>query len=238
MELLILFLGPFVGSFMALVADRYPREEDVVWTRSHCRACGTVLGVVDLIPVVSFLAMQGRCRHCGAPIPRFTLLAEVLGFFCGLWAVLGTTNTAEAILAACFLWCLLGLALTDWLHFVLPDWLNAVLFIFAMTLPSQDPQLKLLGAVLGAGSFALIRVAYQRLRGREGLGMGDVKLMAGLGAFTGPFALPLLALIAALLTLAAALVLGRTHRHAAMPFGVALCVAAALLWATDLHLLI
>ena len=190
LDILLIALGPFVGSFLGVIADRWPREEDILFKPSACRACGRRLRAWDLIPVLSFVLQRGQCRTCGTPIPRFAPLAEVLGFFAAIWAVLGTSGPWDAVWMAVLLWSLVGLALTDALHMVLPDPLNLTLFASAL-LVADDVWLALLGAALGAGSFGAIRIAYAALRGREGLGLGDVKLMAGLGAFVGPLALPL-----------------------------------------------
>jgi len=143
-------------------------------------------------------------------------------------------------LTAVWLWLLLALILTDLIAYRLPDAATASLLAAALTkaltlalLAAMDPLWPLAGALFGSGSFLLIRWAYQALRGREGLGLGDVKLMAGIGAGIGPLWLPHMVLLAAGLCLLWAL--GQTLRRRPpaadqpLPFGAALCLAAIVL---------
>lgn len=242
---LLVLLSPAVGSFLGVLADRLARGEDVVRARSACRSCGARLGGLDLVPVLSFLWLRGRCRHCGAAIPPWALYVEIIATGAAVLAV-AAGGTAPAMLMSClFLWLLLALALSDLLWLRLPDLLTGTLFVLALgvTWNGSEPGevglgWALLGAGLGSGSFLALRIGYRALRGREGLGLGDVKLMAGLGAFAGPLDLPLLVLMGALLALLSALIgvlarsgpLHQPLRFAVMPFGAALCGAAALLW--------
>lgn len=244
--LLLILLGPAVGSFLALLADRLGRGEDIVVRGSACRTCGTGLGLRDLVPLISFMATRGRCRHCGVAIPPKLLYVEIIAAGVGLCAVLAGGGSLNMILSALFLWLLLGLTLTDLQWFRLPDMLSAALAVVAFALALLPGGIGLamacLGAGLGAGSFLALRLGYRALRGRDGLGLGDVKLMAPLGAFAGPLDLPLLVLMAALAGLACGAALhlrapggtgGDTGDKLALrmiPFGAALCGAAALLW--------
>lgn len=237
--LLLLLLGPAIGSWLAVLVDRLPRGEDTRTAPSACRACGRRLRWAQMIPLVSFIAARGRCKHCGSAIPPWLFHAELLAAGAGVLAVIRGGSLAEVALAAAFLWLLIALALADLLWMRLFDGLTAALALvaFAMALlPGwQGAVAALWGALAGAGSFAALRWSYRRLRGREGLGLGDVKLMVGLGAFAGPRDLPLLVLLAALSALAIAALHhlrgGQTlHGGHALPFGAALCLAAALLW--------
>lgn len=230
----LLSFAPFAGSFLGVLADRLCRDEDVVAKPSACRSCGTRLRVRDLIPVVSFLRLSGRCAACGTAIPRWILLIELAAFALACVAVALGRDALEIWLIAVFLWCLLALFACDCLWFRLPDLLTGALLALALALSLvtgwPPPGQALVGAAVGAGVFLALRLAYSGLRGREGLGLGDVKLMAGLGAAFGPWDLPLLVLIAALGALAAAGVTGALHATRALPFGAALCAAAAVLW--------
>lgn len=231
--LLLLAVSPAVGSFLAVLADRLPRGEDVIARPSACRACGTRLGVADLVPVLSFAVRRGRCGHCGAAIPPFVLYTEMLAMGAALAAVIVARDPAQMALVALVLWLLVALAVSDLVWFRLPDALNAALFAAALVVAWSEDRLVygLAGAALGAGSFLALRRGYRALRGREGLGQGDVKLMAGLGALLGPPDLPLMVLGAALAGLAgAALTRGGLGAARALPFGAPLCAAAAALW--------
>lgn len=242
--ILLVLISPAIGSFLGVLADRLGRGEDVVRQPSACRSCHTGLGARDLIPMLSFALSKGRCRHCTAPIPRWLPAIEIAALAAAALAVLVGTQPTEILLNAAFFWVLLTLIATDLMWFRLPDVLTGVLFLLALAISALTgwPSLAdaFLGALIGAGSFLAIRLAYQALRRREGLGLGDVKLMAGLGAALGPFHIPLMVLIAALTALAVALagaLAGRVQQPDALspsrplPFGAALCAAGAFLWA-------
>lgn len=238
--LLTVVISPFAGSFLGLLVDRLPRDEPVVIARSACRSCGTALAPHELIPLVSFALARGRCRSCAAPIPRWLPLMEIAALALALLAVVLGRTPAEIALFAGLLWTLLALAAADLMWFRLPDPLTATLLVLALAcayVTGWPPlPLALWGAAIGAGSFLAIRIGYHRLRHREGLGLGDVKLMAGLGAALGPLDLPLMVLTAALCALAAALA-GRVTSPEAlsatrpMPFGAALAAAGGVIWA-------
>ncbi|WP_204115942.1 prepilin peptidase [Shimia biformata] len=246
-SVLILLCGPVAGSFIGLLADRLPRGEPVGMTRSACRDCGARLGLRDLVPILSFIALRGRCRHCGATLPGWLLLTEIAATGLALWAVLAGMSAgmppALVGLVALVLWLLLALALTDLLWLRLPDLLTGALLVLALVLAiaGHGPPvlMALLGAGIGGGSFWLIRVTYRTLRGREGLGLGDVKLMAGIGALLGPFAIPLVVLVAAASLLAVAGLrhltgTARLSATAPLPFGAALAGAAGLVFVLTL----
>jgi leader peptidase (prepilin peptidase)/N-methyltransferase len=237
--LLLILLGPAVGSFLAVLLDRLPRDEDIVARPSSCRSCGAALSPFQMIPIVSFAVQRGRCGKCGAGIPPWLLYTELLCLGAGVLAVLQGGDLLTIILSALFLWLLVALSMGDLLWFRLFDLLTACLavvtFSMAFTADGMGLMLAFWGAVIGAGSFAALRMAYQMLRGRAGLGLGDVKLMVGLGAFVGPYDLPLLVLMAALAALGVALIqrVGAPGSLAAdrpLPFGTALCAAAAVMW--------
>lgn len=240
---LLVLISPCMGSFLAVLADRLPRGEDVVRRRSFCRNCNTPLAARDLVPILSFALSRGRCRHCGAPIPPWLLYTEIMAIGCTIVAlILGYTlgySPVEIWLSACLLWVLLALIVTDLAWFRLPDLLTAALLALALALAwstgTPGLPLALWGAVIGAGGFWVLRWGYRQLRGREGLGLGDVKLMTGLGAALGPYDLPLMLLLASLTALAVALA-GRAHSPRALsptrplPFGAALAASGAMLW--------
>lgn len=251
---LVVLAGPAAGSFAALLADRLPRGEPVVLTRSRCRGCGRRLGPVELVPILSWLWQRGRCRGCGAPLPGWLLQAELAGLGLGLGAALVAATPLQMLLGAGFLWCLLALALSDLRSYRLPDALTAALLALGLGLalagdgvtPHGWPPLgwegaparlwaALVGAVAGAAVLGALALAYRRVRGRRGLGAGDIRLIAGIGAGVGPLALPLVTLIAALagLTVAALRALRRgrrLRRGAPVPFGAFLAGAAGAVW--------
>ncbi len=230
----LLLAAPCVGSFLGVLVDRLPRSEDVTRAPSACRACGTRLGARDLVPLLSFAAARGRCRHCGAPIPPWLLYLEIAATGAAVIAVLLGDGSATMLLITGILWLLLALAVADLIWFRLPDALTLALFGAALAWVWQSSGAAgsaLWGALIGAGAFWMIRLAYRSLRGREGLGLGDVKLMAGLGALVGPWDLPQMVLMASLLALiGAGFCPGRLHGTRPLPFGAALCAATAAMW--------
>jgi len=249
--LLLLLLSPAIGSFLNVLIDRLPRDESILWPGSTCRSCKTRLRLRDLLPVVSFVLGRGCCRHCSAVIPAWHLYVELAAIGLTILALALGGPLAALILSALILWLLLALIFCDLLWFRLPDGLNAILVLAALTwaglvqlgqipppahvlLPHRLSE-ALIGATLGSASFWLIRILYQQIRGRQGLGLGDVKLMAGLGALVGPWLLPHLVLTAALMALAGTVMTALMRQRPltstrALPFGAALSLAAALIW--------
>ena len=238
-DILLLVVSPAIGSFLAVLADRLPRGEDVVRKRSACRSCGQGLGLRDLVPVASFALSRGRCRHCGAPVPPWLLYMEITAAGLAVIAVILGSGAAETWLTAALLWTLLTLAVTDLLWFRLPDLLTGLLLCLALALAwlTGRPDLSdaLWGAVIGSSVFLVLQLGYRALRGRDGLGTGDIKLMAGLGAALGPWDLPLMLLTASLAALASAVAGSVASRRPLaatrpLPFGAALAGATGLLW--------
>ncbi|MCT8161676.1 prepilin peptidase [Pseudoruegeria sp. SHC-113] len=232
----LLLIAPFVGSFLAVLADRLPRGEGVIRGRSRCRSCGAAFGWRDLVPVLSWLRLKGRCRACGGRIPAWLTASEALALVCvGLAAVAAQGGVADLVLLCLILWVAQALAFSDALWMRLPDPLVAGLLALALlraALPwGMGLPEALAGAALGSGVFWAIRFAYAQLRGREGMGLGDVKLMAPLGALVGPFGLAPMVLIAALLALGFGLIQakadGALSGTTAVPFGTTLLLAMA-----------
>ncbi|WP_374763343.1 prepilin peptidase [Yunchengibacter salinarum] len=244
---MVLMVAPFMGSFAALVADRLPEGRGWITGRSRCGACQHPLGPRDLVPTLSFLARRGRCRYCGAPIPRHLPLMEGAALLIALLAVL-TASGAVALAMAGLGWWLLVLARIDLTHWRLPDSLTLPLVPIGLALAWALPEVRdplarngaeaviwhLAAAGFGFLLFEGLRRSYRALRGREGLGGGDSRLMAGAGAFTGPLALPLMILMAALsalLVAGIARLAGRTvTAGTALPFGPVLALALWLTW--------
>ena len=230
---LVLLLGGPVGSFWAAYAERSCKGASLL-EPSRCQSCGVRLAPRDMVPVFSWILLRGRCRNCGAVLGSKLLAAEVLGFFAALLAIAGALDTADLLARALFLWLLLGLALTDLACFRLPDVLTFLLFVTGIALALLDPARSLSGAfgagLAGAGVLLALKLAYRRLRGQDGLGLGDVKLAGGLGVALGGTALPWIGLVGAtagLLAVAAG-AFGTTHRQTALPFGAFLALAAGI----------
>lgn len=228
-------MAPFVGSFLGTLILRLPNGGDVVWARSECDTCHSRLAALDMVPLLSFLARRGRCRACGAPIPRFHLWVELAAMLIAGWVVTVQTDPA-LIWSDCILgWTLLALSWIDLRHFLLPDVLTLPLVLAGLAATFWlDPfgiYDAAAGATIGFLAFYLVAIGYRALRGRDGLGRGDAKLMASAGAWVGWQGLPPVIVGAACLGIVFAVV---THLRkpqgrlgdAPIPFGP--CIALAL----------
>jgi leader peptidase (prepilin peptidase)/N-methyltransferase len=233
-----LLAAPCVGSFLGVLIVRLPRGMPIAMVRSACPHCDTRLGPIDMVPLVSYAALRGRCRHCGQPIGRFHPAVELAALAVAIMAMLAAPEPAR-IWASCLLgWTLLALAWIDWIDFLLPDVLTLPLLLAGLVLTwLWDPD-ALADHCLAAGlaylSFQGLAAAYRRLRGRDGLGGGDAKLVAAAGAWCGLAALPLVILASALIGLLAALglaLMGRTVTSTTrIPFGPCIAVAFWVVW--------
>ncbi len=253
--------GLIVGSFLNVVVHRLPRileqrwgEEareilgqtqtevepsghySLAWPPSHCPHCLRRLRLRENIPLVSYLLQLGRCRGCGAEIrPRYPILEAVTAAATvAVVAVYGLTITALGPLA--LTWALIAAAAIDQEHYLLPDSLTLPLLWAGLLWSILDPAPPTpTGAIIGAtaGYLAMWSIfhGHRLITGREGMGHGDFKLTAALGAWLGWQALPALVLIAALAGLVSALILALRNRplDQPIPFGPFLAGAGWLL---------
>ena len=233
-----MLFAPFVGSFLGVLVRRLPRGLPVALDRSRCEACGQALAARDLVPVLSYALLRGRCRMCRAAIDPAHLAIELAAVLVAVVAALVMADPLRLWLSCVLGWWLLALAWVDWDHMRLPDALTLPLLLAGLGAtwlldPDAAPE-HAAAAALGYMAFRGLAAAYRRLRGRSGLGLGDAKLLAAAGAWLGLQALPQVVLGAALLGLgmAAALALrGRPVGAAtALPFGPALCAATWAVW--------
>jgi leader peptidase (prepilin peptidase)/N-methyltransferase len=237
LSIAMVVVAPFIGSFLGVVVTRLVRGKTVIAGRSACDACGHVLGPLDLVPLASFAFLRGKCRHCGAPIDPVHPAMEAGALALALWAAL--TMGGWVLVATCIYgWMLLALSAIDLRDGLLPDILTLPLLAIGLGVSyGIDPALlrdHAIGAVAGFLAFALLAFLYRRVRGREGMGLGDAKLLAAEGAWVGWIGLPTIILFAALIGLVGALVLSRRSKGLAatdrLPFGPALAFAGWLVW--------
>lgn len=229
--------APFVGSFIGVVVERLPAGRPLALARSTCDACGRPLGVRDLVPIFSWLVRRGRCGCGSAKLSAFYPAIELAALAIAIWTALvvsGWLVLASALLG----WTLLALAVIDHRHEVLPDALTLPLIPAGLLLLWLIDPAKLwdhaIGAICGFLAFAAIGWAYERLRAREGLGLGDAKLLAAAGAWLGWQALPSVVLIGAITALAVTLArtaLGaRLAGSTRIAFGPYLALGFWLVW--------
>jgi len=232
--LYIAILGLFIGSFLNVVGLRIPQGESIISPPSHCFSCRHRLGMLDLIPVFSYLFLKGRCRYCGAavsPLYAFGELGTAL-LFVLLYSHFGLTW--ELVIGLVYISVLIAITISDLQYKVIP---NKVIYpsmaIFALfrlwhhPLPLVD---YLIGFLLGGGLFYLIA-----LLSRGGMGGGDIKLMAMIGIVSGWKLTLLTIMIASFIgTMIGGwlIALGKIKRKEPIPFGpfIALAAAVAYLW--------
>jgi leader peptidase (prepilin peptidase) / N-methyltransferase len=226
-------LGAIVGSFLNVCIYRLPLGKSIVWPSSACPFCGRELSWYENIPVVSFLALRARCRTCAAPISGRYPVVEALTavMFAAAWWYYGPQPLlASRLILGCALIVLFAIDLE---HHLLPNVITlpgvvvGLLFSFF-----TDPgwQAALFGILVGGGVLFGVAEAYYRVRHEEGLGMGDVKMLAMIGAFLG-WKLTLLTLMMASLcgTIIGVLLIvtKRGGMKYALPFGTFLALGAA-----------
>lgn len=222
-------MGVLIGSFLTVVVDRVPRGASIVAPPSACGACGTRLTAPDLVPVLSWLVLRGRCRHCGARIGIEPIVVELAT--AALFVLFGLKFGADAVVPA---FCILGAALValvwiDLREFRLPREITYTAFVLGAgalvvaALVNDEPE-RIWQAFLGAGiALAIMGTIY--LASRGGMGDGDVRLAPLLGLYLGylnpgivPVGLFLGFLLGAVVGVAV-MALGRGDRKTALPFG-------------------
>jgi len=231
-----LLLGALAGSFIATVLIRWPKGLPLPG-RSRCDRCEARLHLLDLVPVFSYAALRGRCRRCGGRIDPRHLAVELAAAAIGLVACAAHPLPLAAATALLGWWLLLVAAL-DLEHHWLPDALTLPLIPLGLAAAwaGLGPPLgeRLAGAALGWAVLAGLAFLYRSLRGREGMGGGDPKLMAALGAWVGAWQLPVLLLGAGLVGLAAVLAMRLRGEPVAatsrLPLGTLLALAAWPVW--------
>lgn len=204
--------GLIIGSFLNVCIFRIPRGESIVFPASHCPNCGAKIRPYDNVPVLSYLWLLGRCRSCRQPVslqyPAVEILNGAAYYFCALkWGAAAPTLVNSLLLSV-----LIVLVFIDWQHQILPNVLTlpgAALGILLSPLQTSslfsdpltfgiaslirqeppawilNPVGSALGALVGAGILEVVAILYKAVRKQQGLGMGDVKMMALVGAFLG-----------------------------------------------------
>ncbi len=186
-ELFVILMGLAVGSFLNVCIHRLPLKLSLVRPASRCPRCETPLKPYDNIPVIGYLMLRGRCRSCGQPISvQYPMIEIATGaLFLGAYMLFPAPLLYQRILFGC---AMIVLCFIDLEHRILPDVITlpgiVVGFVLSFFMPPGWID-SLIGLVLGGGSLWLIGEAYFRLRHEEGMGFGDVKMLAMIGAFLG-----------------------------------------------------
>ena len=253
-------VGLCVGSFLNVVIHRLPKMLERGWReqcadlagetptnapaynlivpRSQCPSCGHRIGALENIPVVSYLVLRGHCLACRAPISARYPIVELLAAFLSVAAVVRFGGLTPPALAACvFLWMLLALTLIDFDTQLLPDNLTLPLLwagLLANVLgaaPIANLRDAVIGAIAGYLTLWLVYWLFKLIRGKEGMGYGDFKLLAALGAWLGWQMLPLIVLLSSVVGAAIGISLvvfkGRDHQTP-LAFGPYLAIAGGI----------
>jgi leader peptidase (prepilin peptidase)/N-methyltransferase len=235
LELLTVTLfGLCIGSFLNVCAYRLPLGKSIVYPGSRCTSCGRELSWFDNLPVLSWVALRGRCRTCKQSVSWMYPAVEIVTALVFFVTYLTYGLTLLGVVRVVFACAMIVLFVTDLQHKILPNVITlpgVVLgFVVSFFLPPGWTS-SLIGLIVGGGFLLAIAEAYHRIRGQEGLGMGDVKLLAMIGAFLG-WKLVLLTLVFASFTgsLAGGLLIasGRGSMKYELPFGTFLAVGAVL----------
>ena len=250
-------VGLCVGSFINVVVHRLPRMLEHGWQdqcaelrgeapehrprynlmvpRSACPACGHKITAGENIPVVSWLLLRGKCSGCGAGISARYPLVEILGGFTAVCAIAKFGPTWQGLAATAFLWTLLALTFIDFDTQLLPDdltlpllWGGLLANTFGLFAPLRDA---VIGAIAGYLALWSIYWLFKLIRGKEGMGYGDFKLLAALGAWLGWKVLPLIILgssvVGAAIGITLVVIKGRDH-NVPLAFGPYLAIAGML----------
>lgn len=227
--------GAVVGSFLNVCIYRLPAEKSIVFPPSACPSCGNRIRWYDNLPIISFLLLRARCRACRTPISWRYPLVEALN---GLLTLLLFLKFGPSLtFLAFFLLCssLVVITFIDLDHQIIPDSISlpgiVLGFIFSFLLPWNGWLNSLLGIVAGGGSLLLVAWLYEKLTGKEGMGGGDIKLLAMMGAFLGWRSVPFIIFAASLVGSVigvSLMLLQKKDGKLAIPFGPFLAFGAVL----------
>ncbi|MBI2988541.1 MAG: prepilin peptidase [Deltaproteobacteria bacterium] len=242
LSLLVFIFGAIVGSFLNVCIARLPKEESIVSPPSHCPCCNTPIPFYDNIPLISYIFLRGRCRFCGERIsPRYFIVEFLMAVFAVLLLNrfgLGLTFFVNFVLVA----ALIVITFIDVDVRIVPDvislpgiGLGVLLSVIQYQWPIErlsnlpSPTSSFLGIIIGGGSLLLVAWTYQFFTGIEGMGGGDIKLLAMIGAFLGWPSIPVTLFIASLSGSAVGLIFmlarGVGSKYA-LPFAPFLCLGA------------
>ncbi|MGD0274581.1 MAG: prepilin peptidase [Syntrophales bacterium] len=233
MTLMIMVVGAAIGSFLNVCIWRLPREESIVRPPSHCPSCDQPIRFYDNIPIVSFLLLRGRCRSCGVSISWRYPLVEGLTAIMALLLFWKFGLSFQYLASFVFVAVLVVITFVDLDHQIIPDIITLpgiplflLAAVFIMNISFRDA---LIGMAIGGGLLYLIAFSYEFLTKREGMGGGDIKLLAMLGGFLGWQSLWVILLVSslsgALVGLALMIARGADLKYA-VPFGPFLAIGA------------
>jgi len=232
-EIFIFILGLCIGSFLNVCIYRLPVSKSIIHPGSMCPNCSTLIPFYDNIPVFSYLWLKGQCRNCKVSIPLRYPTVELLGGLFALGTYLSFGLTAESLIYYTFIAGLLVVTFIDLDHRIIPDVITLpgipICFAASFALPDITYKEALIGIVVGGGSLLLVAWTYSLITKKEGMGGGDIKLLAMMGAIVGWKGILFTIFTASLIgTLAGLAVMLQSRRgmKLAVPFGPFLSIGS------------
>jgi leader peptidase (prepilin peptidase)/N-methyltransferase len=231
----IFFVGMCIGSFLNVCIYRLPAGKSIVRPASACPACGTSIRWYDNIPLVSYIILRGRCRGCNTPI---SIRYPIIELLCGLFAMVIAMQYGHGLPALIYFIltaALLVITFIDIDHRIIPDIISLpgipLGFLSSFVLPQLKWSDSLIGIAAGGGTLLAVAWGYQLITGKDGMGGGDIKLLAMIGAFLGwqgvLFTIMASSLIGTAVGIVAMLRAGKDMKMA-MPFGPFLAMGAII----------
>ena len=188
-EIIVFIFGSCIGSFLNVCIYRLPTSKSIVYPGSMCTACGQAIRFYDNIPLVSYLWLRGKCRFCRAPFSIRYPLIELLGGFFAVCTYLKFGLSTTALIHYGFIAALMIITFIDIDHRIIPDVISLpgipIGFAASFVMPTIDWIESLSGILVGGGTLYLVAWGYRLLTRKEGMGGGDIKLLAMIGAFIG-----------------------------------------------------
>lgn len=230
-----IIFGAIVGSFLNVCIVRLPKEESILFPGSHCPFCNKPIAFYDNIPLISYLLLSRRCRHCKTIISVQYPLIEGITALCSLLIFLRFGLSLTYFFYFAFVSALIVITVIDLYHQIIPDVISlpgvGVGLLSSLIIPQITFFNSLFGILLGGGSLFLVATGYQWLFKREGMGGGDVKLLAMIGAFLGWKAVILTILLSSLIGSITGIIVialkGKDFKYA-IPFGPFLSLGATI----------
>jgi leader peptidase (prepilin peptidase) / N-methyltransferase len=226
-------VGAAIGSFLNVLIFRIPEGQSIVLPSSHCQKCGHGIRVYDNIPIISYVILRGKCRDCHDKISLQYPIVEAITAVMSLLLFVKFGLSFKYLASFIFTCALIVITFIDLRHQIIPDVISLpgipVFFFLAVFVMNLTVWESLLGIFIGGGSLFLIAFVYEIITKREGMGGGDIKLLAMLGAFLGWkslfFVLFVSSLLGAVVGISAMIMKGQDTKYA-VPFGPFLSMAA------------
>src|SRR4030042_5112686 len=230
-----IIFGGMIGSFLNVCIFRLPKEESIIWPGSHCPHCKKQIKFYDNIPLISYILLRGKCRYCKKPISFQYPMIEGITALSSLFLIMRFGPSLSYLIYFAFVAALIVITVIDLYHQIIPDAISlpgiGVGLLTSLLIPQITFFNSLIGILLGGGSLFIVATFYQWLFKREGMGGGDIKLLAMIGAFLGWKAVLLTILLSSFIGSVTGILMmvvkGKDFKYA-IPFGPFLSLGAVI----------